>query len=315
MESAAFVQLALDGLKCSQKELAIQLDVSPTQISKWKKGEYMSPDMSDKFRVLTSIGDRHPEFVAWAGTLSNAIKWERLIAYLADMAYEGAETGYDTVPLKDEMELLCWQVFYVLGEMGVSIPAKFPAELDIDYEDEEKIDEANDDNLYLRTISEIFRSLNDVYGFYVAYVYELMFDDELDLFDTPAGNIDSCLLELAASKIQDKGEFTPNFRKFKYQTEKNFEEWLMIVKDHAFRAGIPLRAELLDMIYASSGELGHDAEAESLGINVSRIHPDVYMNELLVGMRVIHQVLPAILKKLGIDDEFKLDESDLRLGR
>jgi hypothetical protein len=38
------------------------------------------------------------------------------------------------------------------------------------------------------------------------------------------------------------------------------------------------------------------------------------MNELLVGMRVIHQVLPAIMKKLGIDEEFKLDTSELRTG-
>jgi hypothetical protein len=36
------------------------------------------------------------------------------------------------------------------------------------------------------------------------------------------------------------------------------------------------------------------------------------MNELLVGMRTIHQVLPAILKKLEIND-FKLNGSDLYL--
>jgi hypothetical protein len=38
------------------------------------------------------------------------------------------------------------------------------------------------------------------------------------------------------------------------------------------------------------------------------------MNELLVGMRMIHQVLPAIMKKLGIYDEFNLDDSELRLA-
>ncbi len=68
------------------------------------------------------------------------------------------------------------------------------------------------------------------------------------------------------------------------------------------------------MVHASHDQLGHDAEAESLGFNGSRIHPDAYMNELLVGMRTIHQVLPAILKKLEIFDEFQIDGSDLRLG-
>ena len=34
------------------------------------------------------------------------------------------------------------------------------------------------------------------------------------------------------------------------------------------------------------------------------------MNELLSGMRIIHQALPAIMKKLGIND-FTLDDSNL----
>ena len=71
-------------------------------------------------------------------------------------------------------------------------------------------------------------------------------------------------------------------------------------------------AELLDMVGSDARELGHTAEAEALGFNANRLHPDIYMNELLVGMRVIHQVLPIILKKLDI--EFELDESDLRIN-
>ena len=36
------------------------------------------------------------------------------------------------------------------------------------------------------------------------------------------------------------------------------------------------------------------------------------MNELLQGMRIIHQVLPAIMKKLGMDEkDFTLDRSEL----
>ena len=35
-------------------------------------------------------------------------------------------------------------------------------------------------------------------------------------------------------------------------------------------------------------------------------------NELLQGMRIIHQVLPAIMKKLGMDEkDFALDRADL----
>lgn len=314
MDSEAFVQLALNILQCSQKELATKLGVSPTQISKWKKGEHMSVELEKKFRTLTGIDDENPVFVLSAGSLENALKWKKLILHLAEFAQFDAQTGYDTEPLNDEYGLLGIETFQALLDMGVTIPDHFPSELDFDYEDnEDKFSELLEENPYLIIIYEIFCSLNNVYGFYAAYINELILDDELGLYETDACNIEPCLLRLAASKIEDKREFTPKFAKFKFQIRQDYEEWLTIVKDRAFRAGIPLRAELMNLVYASENDLMNEAEAESLGFNTSRIHPDIYMNELLVGMRVIHQVLPAILKKLGIEEEFELDSSILRL--
>lgn len=315
MDSEALVQLTLDTLSCNQKELAVRLGVSPTQISKWKRGEYMSSEMEKKFRGLVNIGDKDPMFVLWAGSIEDASKWERLIHYLAELAEANAETGYNTYPLKGEVGTLCWQTSHVLSKMGVIIPKKFPKDLDIDYEDIDVDAEAEwfDGNPYSSLIYKIYESLNDVYGFYAAYINDLMLDDELDLFETPACNIEPCLMSLAACKLEDEHELAPKIREFRRHVTKDYEEWLTLIKDRAFRAGVPLRAELLDLVYRSSGELGHKAEAESLGFNSSRVHPDIYMNELLVGMRVIHQVLPAIMKKLGIDDEFQLNTSELRI--
>ncbi len=67
------------------------------------------------------------------------------------------------------------------------------------------------------------------------------------------------------------------------------------------------------LVNGTHDEIGQEAERESLGLNDSRIHPDIYTNEILVGMRILHQILPSILKKLDIDD-IRLDTSELSAG-
>lgn len=318
MLSRDLIELALEVLSCNQKTLALKLKVSSTQISKWKKGEYMSPDMEKALRALINIGDMDPAFIRWAGSLQQAKKWEHLIFYLATIANDMAETGYDTVHFTEYLDLLCGNTISILNDLGVVKPISFPEELDSDYEanaDDDNIEDPRerfDQNPYSAFIYSIYKELNDVYGFYAAYISELVDDDELDLMNTPACNIFPCLMDLAASRVELDSQFAPNAQGFKRKVTRDYEEWLTLVKDRAFRAGIPLRAELLSLVYDSSDELRDAAEAESLGVNASRIHPDTYMNELLVGMRTIHQVLPAIMKKLGIYDEFQLNTSELR---
>ncbi|MDF1623435.1 MAG: XRE family transcriptional regulator [Pseudohongiella nitratireducens] len=316
MESEAFVQLALKTIAKSQKELAALLAVSPTQISKWKRGEHMSTDMEEKFRSLTDIGDHDPRVVLWTGSVEAAIKWERLIDRLAELAMESDETGYITDPLTNPLGLLYWHTFYTLSQLGVHIPPAFPKELEalvVDTELDDDIFSIIENNQHASLIDQIFRSLTYVYGFYAAYIDDLIYDDALDLIDTPAINLEHNLMELAASKVEPAARLAPNFLQFKHQVISEYRDWLTLVKDAAFRAGVPLRAELLNLLHDTPEELGQTAEAEWLGFNSTRLHPDIYMNELLVGMRVIHQVLPAILKKLDLEDEFTLDETELHL--
>ena len=309
-EAADSVELALDILECSQKELAQRLGVSQTQISKWKNGEYMSLDMASKIRKLTKIGDKHPSFVRWAGSLADATKWQDLFQNLAEIANDSAETGYDTHYLTDNIDLLCVQTTDTLSALGVAPPKGFPARLRPDGSEEwwGRID----NNPYSSLVHSVYKSLTGVYGFYAAYIDSLTNDEELELWDTPAANIEPCLIDLAATKIDVNESFAPKFREFRHRIRKDYTEWLTFLKDKAFRSGIPLRAELLNLVHDTLGGIEQEAESEALGFNSSRLHPDIYMNELLSGMRIIHQVLPAIMKKLGIDDrEFRLDTSEL----
>ena len=314
MYSQALVKVALSALSYTQDELAHRLGVPSAQIGKWTTGESMSPEMAEKVRALASIGVKDPSFVLWAGSLEDAAKWEKLIHFLAQTASRNAETGYGTLPLEDAEGMLCWSTFHALREMGVALPKPFPAELDFDYE--RAYHHVNDGlwelllekSPYSALIYKLYMSLNDVYGFYAAYVEALIFDDELRLAGTAADNIEPCLIDLAACKIAVEEALAPKIIQFRCRVMKDYEGWLTIVKDGAIRAGVPLRAELLAMVHQSARELGWEAEAESLGLNARRAHPDVYMNELLSSMRAVRRILPAVMKKLGIEaDALKPD--------
>ena len=53
---------------------------------------------------MINIGDKHPEFVLWAGSVELANKWKKLIHVLTEGANENADTGY-TDALNDELDL------------------------------------------------------------------------------------------------------------------------------------------------------------------------------------------------------------------
>jgi len=316
MSSSNLMTLTLKNLGGTQKDLALKLGVSPAQISKWKSGEHMSFDMEEKLCSLAGIGERNPNIVVWTGGTEQADKWSQLIKYLADVAIAGDETGYITDPLcEEDDDLLCLDTLSNLRELGVDIPKEFPAELDFELDDEASVEEFEEryyENPYCKLISDSFRALTDIYGFYAAYFSDIINNDDLELMNTAACNIEPCLLSLAFCNVGKNSTLTPKFDDFKYRTLKEYEEWINIVKNVAFQNSIPLKAELMSMATEDNGSLGHEAEAESMGFNSRRLHPDIYMNEILQSHRIIQQVLPAICKKLDITQE-ELDFDSLKL--
>jgi len=318
MGSENLLKLVLQNNSYSQKDLAKKLEVSPAQISKWKTGEYMSSEMEEKMKSLADIGDRHPDLVYWTGGTEQADKWSKLISHLASEANEDNECSYETTPLLDELDLLAWDVIHSLIEAGASIPNIFPSEIDFDYdmeytENEHLFEKLYNENNYSSLIYNALKELANLYDFYVAYFSDLI-DDDLELFSTGACNIEPCLLNLALAKIGKDEAILTNFKIFRYETLKNYKAWIEVVKHKAISNRIPLKAELMNLVSNNSEALVHEAEAEAFGFNSSRLHPDIYMDEILKSHRMIHQVLPAICKKLGITEkDLVIDETELKL--
>ncbi|WP_258556861.1 hypothetical protein [Moraxella lacunata] len=270
----------------------------------------MAMDMEQKISDLLNIGKMSASFILQIGTVKQAQAWYAFltewIPYLAE-----EETGYVNFSLRDELDIVIFGLFDNLNKIGYILPKEIPTTLTVDEADDEESEEIFY-NPFVEFLTEIITAFNDVHGFYCAYVAYLSdcFEFDYDMQDILC-QFESELLSLAMAKLDICDEIAPNFKNFRYEIIELYKEWINIIKLKAFQANIPLKAELMDFISCTSGELSYKAEAESFGASEHNLHPDIYMNELLVGMRMIHQILPVIMEKLGIDD-FYLDESNLR---
>lgn len=236
--------------------------------------------------------DDSSDFLKWAGSPRAAEQWAEVFFYLAE-SVEGHGAFEDGIFC--EPELLWSFTVSILNGMGVKPPKRFPARL------EGAIDccwEAFEENPYTNLITHMYESLVSVHEFYLTYVDELIeYDDEG--FDSQFENIQPCLLDLAASKVECTDQkFAPKFHAFRHDIQKKYRHWLTRLKEHSVRMGRPLRAEIMDLVNADNDQLDIEVEEYALGDNE---HLDIYMNELLVGMREIRRILPKIVEKLGID--------------
>lgn len=315
-DSSNLVQLALKELKINQKQLADMLAVSTGQISRWKNhDDYMSQELYEKLTTLIGLEDTPAQLALLSGSIASAQKWGRVIRKLAEDANENNETGYHCYQLIDFDDWgLLSNISSIFSDLGVTFPTEMPDPIDELLNQDDLSDEKWDQFYeleHIKLIEKILSVFTDLTGFHSAYIEELSQNDNLLELTL---EIESAYLYLATSKLEIREKVAPNFTAFKSEWVHWYKQKLVELKAAAVAEKVPLREELLNLVNDEIGNISSAAERQSLGLNDANLHPDIYMNELLVGMRAIHQVLPAIIKKLGIEEEFQLDESDFYNG-
>ena len=99
-------------------------------------------------------------------------------------------------------------------------------------------------------------------------------------------------------------EIAPNKNAHRFEWERWYKEKINELKAAAVERQIPLRSELLMLVNDDGRGMAEAVEGQAWGLNSNQIHPDIYMNEILLGLRAIHRVLPSIMQKLGIEEEY-----------
>ena len=311
-ESKLLVEIALKELNVNQKKLAELLGVSTGQISRWKNhGDYISFELREKLAELSGVHDLAPELVLLTGSLVMAQQWEKVIRYGVLSAAEDNETGFVCAPLEDyEESIIPGHLADLFNELGVSFYGALPSLVE-DFCNGKEFDDETWEKFYetpqIELLSKLLTAYTEIHAFHTAYLEEMTSYND-DVYDLTS-ELEDHYFHLAACKIEIDPKIAPNKSSHDWKWKQWYAERIADLKKIAVEKGTPLREELLKLLDDKTHKLNIASDAALFGFNNTKIHPDIYMNEILLSLRIINRVLPAIVKKLGIEDE--IDFSDL----
>ena len=303
--SKCLIEVALKELGVNQKQLAERLNVSTGQISRWKNhGDYISADLTKKLTTLCKLDETSPEFALFVGSIKNAKRWEKVIESCFDVAFDNygdfgsALHGYG-------MDYVSSEIATTLKGLGIEFPSKVPVLVEMEFNEQELTNEqwqAYSEIPQVKVLSELISEYVVLENFYNTYIHSLNSYVDDDLFELSI-EIHGNLFQLAACKMDIPVELSVSNDEHRFKWERWYRTKISELKAAAVERKIPLKEELLKLVNDETESVANTTEYEAWGFNNNRIHPDIYMHEILLRLRRIDKVLPFIIKKLGIDEE------------
>lgn len=303
------ILLALKKLDCSQKELGKMLDVSPTQISLWKKGESMSENKISSLKIILSISDSSEDEDLLNHVNGDKIEYKRWLNFfkaIARDASEDIESMTVTVVESDGRDIedcIIPSFLYSCERSGFKLPQKLPDYIPVDFSADSKFDEKINDRIYNEPFTKIIRatfsamvSIEDYHGLFLSDLTDDFDNLEISMNTTSYSFIRG-VKEYARDMITN--ENMPTFQEYFNEIYKLMKSQINLVKKLSFEKNVPIKTEFMDFITEDLDHLYDVCEQNHFRMKRS-IHPDIYMNELIVTGRENNKLLKAIAEKLDI---------------
>lgn len=296
-------EIAKFNLGLTTKELASIFGVKKKVFRRWRDGvELMPPPVFFSLLDLADVSQADIEAASLVGSFEDAFRWGSLFYHLACEVIRESGEEHAIDAFEQELGDLTLRTLKLLHGLGV--PLEFPETIDFDYEGGLHEDQETLLGEYqiVRLIREVYRSRIDILNFVDTFLPEFAFSEDFPLWDETGIDLEDLLMSLASTKISFEPSLASNWEIFSVNTVAAAMSVLSEIKRVAIVSGVPLEAELMDLVGKTHPELAEIADLHVAGENMNRVHPDIYTNEMLTGMRRFNKVLPEILKKLGIDE-------------
>lgn len=306
------INLAMQKRNMKQKDLAKYLAVSEGQLSKWKKKAQADiPDhINQKLFELLELPRIPSVLVELTSSEDVATQWYHHIWQLLDEVDKRNDSGWEYFGDVSEFETQGMpKIISVLKAYGITIEFAPPDIEEIkEYIDTKTWPDVSiTDGVISVLIYNILDNHKSLEGYYFSHIGDF---DEIDGISEKVSDIYSDFMTLAASKVQMPIEIAqklaPKLPSFNQSLQRLFLRSLENLKLDFIERNLPVPMNFSNLIVWHPEKLNEVSQSHQRGY--TQIHPDIFMNELLLGVRALNASFDRLTTKLEIEKNSKSAE-------